>query len=108
MADETFEKVNDYTLCASTELGHNAAWAHKITRLFNFRAAQVTTVYREWISNSNGSTVTSQMVMQNFGDVESQDEIRAMREKLVELGGNPPPFGAELGKSRALNLGRGS
>lgn len=107
MANENFEKINDYTLCASTELGHNAAWSHKLTRVFNFKAAQVTTVYREWISNSNGSTVTSQMSLQNFSDVESQEEIRDMREKLIELGGNPPPFGAELGKSRAFSFGRG-
>ena len=102
MADEKFEKINDYTLSVKTELGNNANWSHGITRLFNFKAAQVTTIFREWISGSSGPSVTSQMHVQNFGDVESQDEIRDMRARLIDQGGNPPPFEQELGKARAL------
>jgi hypothetical protein len=104
MADG-FEKLNDYTLRVTDDLGHNSNWGQGLTRLFNFKAGQVTTVFREWISTSNGAALTSQMQVQNFSDVESQDEIREMRGKLIELGGNPPPFGQELGKTKALNFG---
>ena len=103
---EKFEKLNDYTLEVridmspkthrpeSYELGETA----KLRRIFNFRAAQVTTIMQQSAyiasdySSEGGAGVTaaSQMNIQNFDDIQSQFEIELMHKKLCELGGKPP------------------
>jgi hypothetical protein len=52
----------------------------------------VTTIANSWLGDSDGNAVAMQMIIQNFDDIQSQAEIREMREKLVELGGSPPPL----------------
>lgn len=88
-AGTTISKDNGYTLRVHTEDFTNAHHSRSITQLFNFKAAQVTTLAREWISVS-GVTSSTQMNIQNFSDIESKEEIREMHAKLVELGGTPP------------------
>lgn len=101
MPDTTtnMQKENDYTLNVTTEYwsGYSSS-SRSLTRLFNFKSQQVTTLSREWISVSNGATSSQQMNIQNFGDVQSQEEIKFMREKLIELGGHPSELDATPGK----------
>ena len=103
MAEE-FSAINDYTLQADTKLGGHSNHYYGLTRLFNFKAQQVTTIYREWISYSE-ATVTAQMSTQGFGDIPGKDELRDMHDRLVALGGKPPSlekiFG-ELDKTAAF------
>ena len=72
-----------------------------IARIFNFKAAQVTTIAREWISGSAGNTIHSQLDVRNFSEIDSKDEIREMHKKLVELGGTPPAIDDILPQSAA-------
>jgi hypothetical protein len=88
-AGTTISMDNDYTLRVHAEEFTNASHSRSITQLFNFKAAQVTTLAREWISVS-GVTSSTQMIIQNFSDIESKEEIREMHAKLVALGGKPP------------------
>ena len=101
---ETFEALNDYTLGTTVTLGSTSSWARGITRLFNFKAQQVTTVSFEWMSNSNGNAVANTTSVQNFADVESKDEIRAMHAKLLELNGKPPAIEDILPDTGKKNL----
>lgn len=101
---ESFDKINDYTLRQTlTEPeqilpGYTSGLkVHaRITRLFNFMAAQITTVTRDMTYESRGgdaggsSSVATQTSIQNFSDVQSGLEIRAMHQKLIELKGKPP------------------
>ena len=85
--------LNDYTISDVTKLG-NAS----ITKIFNFRSNQVTTVLideirdEKWVSVgvSIAAAVSTQMETQNFRDVESQEEIELARSRLLEAGGKPP------------------
>jgi len=88
----SYTKDNDYTLRVQDDYSSKDHYFRGLTRVFNFKAAQVTTIYNEWIAGSAGNTVTSQMHVQNFDEIQSQSEIREMRDKLVELGGSPPPL----------------
>ncbi len=119
---ETFDKINDYTLRQtltepeqilsgySSGLKVNA----RITRIFNFMAAQITTVTRDMTYESRGgdaggsSSVATQTSIQNFGDVQSDLEIRAMHKKLTELQGKPPAIDDILGgiNKRPARLGQ--
>jgi hypothetical protein len=122
MSEEKFVKENAYTLSVVSEdrvVIHNNATgydsgssASSLTKTFNFLSAQVTTIARdslfEWRnSQAGGSAATStQMIIQNFSDIESKEEIKLMREKLVEMGGTPPELSFELpGKGRQPRLG---
>ncbi|MBW7910458.1 MAG: hypothetical protein H3C49_04160 [Alphaproteobacteria bacterium] len=104
---ERLEKINDYTLSqtlhASSEslsgYSHSLTIQSRITRIFNFLSAQVTTVTRDLTyeprgSESGGSSsVSTQTSVQNFSDVQSDAEIRLMHAKLKnDLKGNPPPI----------------
>lgn len=104
-AGTTISKDNDYTLRVHTEELSNTNHSRSITRLFNFKAAQVTTLAREWIGQSYGVGSSSNMIIQNFSDIESKDEIREMHAKLVELGGTPPEPD-DFGKKKISTQGR--
>lgn len=103
---EKFEKLNDYTLQVSVDMSPKAhrpesyelGETAKLSRIFNFRSAQVTTIMQQSAyiasdySSEGGAGVTaaSQMSVQNFDEIQSQLEIELMHEKLKELGGKPP------------------
>jgi len=104
---EEFEKVNDYTLRVTEDISlpdlessnYYNAHNHKsqLMRIFNFRAAQVTTIVQQAsyvIGNSSqtggGAANSTQMTVQNFDDVQSQLEIELMHAKLKKMGGKPP------------------
>lgn len=91
-----------HILRAENSLSSQSNYARSLTRIFNFESRQVTTIYNDWIVAGNGSGVSSQMHVQNFSEVESQDEIRSMHAKLKEEGGNPPEleFKPLAGKAR--------
>lgn len=104
--EEKFKKLNDYTLQVSVDMSpedsdisyHTHRERSALTRVFNFRAAQVTTIMQQssYIACSYhyeggaGVANASQMSVQNFDDVQSQMEIDFMHAKLKELGGKPP------------------
>lgn len=106
MAEE-FTKVNDYTLRVTEDISvpdintDSYYTTHKqksqLMRIFNFRAAQITTIVQQTsyvIGNTSqtggGAANSTQMSVQNFDDVQSQLEIELMHAKLKELKGNPP------------------
>lgn len=120
---ETFAKINDYTLRQTLEEpeGQIAGYSRslqiraRITRQFNFLAAQVTTTTRDLTYEPRGteaggsSSVASQTLIENFNDIQSDLEIRMMHKKLQEMGGKPPAIDEimrGLGK-KAAGLGRG-
>lgn len=93
-----------HILRVENSLSSQSNFARSLTRVFNFQSRQVTTIYNDWIVTSSGSSVSSQMHVQNFSEVESQDEIRAMHRKLKEQGGDPGTLDVSplAGKSRVL------
>ncbi|MDI1228172.1 MAG: hypothetical protein PSY14_10860 [bacterium] len=66
------------------------------TKLFNFLAREVTTIHRDWLTQSRGSeaggtsALSSHTSVRSFDDLSSSAEVTAMHAKLVELGGTPP------------------
>lgn len=101
MSSESFDKDNAYTLVQNTTYISTNHHNRSIARIFNFKAAQVTTIAREWISGSAGNTIHSQLDVRNFSEIDSKDEIREMHKKLVELGGTPPAIDDILPQSAA-------
>lgn len=102
---EKYTKINEHTLKVVTPVDEGGEWGGaRLTQLFNFRARQVTTVYErggiasyriprgEYSSYEDGKTaaVTASLQVQNFRDIEGEEEIAAMHAKLKELGGTPP------------------
>ncbi len=112
---ERFEKINDYTLRQTLQESDQELSGYsqqltvqsRITRIFNFLAAQITTTTRDLTyeprgSESGGSSaVSSQTFVQNFDDVQSDLEIRAMHSKLLELKGKPPALDTVLADRKA-------
>lgn len=101
MSTESFDKDNAYTLVQNTNYISTNHHNRSIARIFNFKAAQVTTVVREWISGTAGNTIHSQLDVRNFSEIDSKDEIRDMHQKLVSLGGTPPAIDDILPQSAA-------
>lgn len=116
---ETFEKVNDYTLRVDQTLeskddsiGYAASSQHtNLTRLFNFEAAQITTIVKTSSLVANryghnggaGASDSVQMHITDFEDLTSVRELSRMHKKLIELGGKPPVLDdvvGNLGKKR--------
>jgi hypothetical protein len=99
---ETFTKENDYTLgqhwSEATDHGDYTVDKVKLSRYFNFLSCQVTTLFREKLTEPGTNDVagmgalTSQLKIQNFSDIESPNEIRLMHAKLLEQEGKPPPL----------------
>lgn len=115
-----YRKLNDYTLKATDSLADNDEWgAPKLSRIFNFKSQQVTTLYerggvKDYKIPRSGSSysaetgytaaVTGSVQIQNFSDIESDEEIATMHRILVEKGGKPPAVENVLlrpGKKRA-------
>jgi len=96
---EELVKDNDYTLSVVRKgswYDSGVNFSSRITRTFNFLAAQVTTSTRDMTWQPGGyksggsSGVSTTMTMQRFDEFQSDAEIRLMHAKLVELGGKPP------------------
>lgn len=100
-----YKKIDDSTLLVRQPLADsdNDWGAPRLTRLFNFKARQITTIYerggtqsykipRGDYSSETGQTaaVTAAIQIQNFRDLESTDEVRDMHAQLVRIGGRPP------------------
>jgi hypothetical protein len=98
-----YSKHTDYTLMESADLPAGGS----ITRMFNFAAATVTTIFQQkadrheqqksWINGASVSVsdavsvaLTSQMQVQKFSEFDSLIELQLMHRKLVELKGKPP------------------
>lgn len=109
MSTESFEKDNAYTLVQTTTYIANNHHNRSISRIFNFKAAQVTTVTRELMSSTAGHAIHGQLDVRNFSEIDSKDEIREMHQKLVALGGTPPAIDdilpPLLAKPKAAALG---
>lgn len=83
---EIYSKINDYTLSVVVDFTRQRQADPELRRIFNFKARQVTSIYSMWYNSS----VTSNMETQSFSTLDSLDEVAEMREKLIQLGGNPP------------------
>ncbi|MDF3022991.1 MAG: hypothetical protein K0R10_352 [Alphaproteobacteria bacterium] len=101
MSTESFDKDNAYTLVQNINYISTNHHNRSIARIFNFKAAQVTTVTREWISGTAGNTIHSQLDVRNFSEIDSKDEIREMHQRLVTMGGTPPAIDDILPQSAA-------
>jgi hypothetical protein len=106
-----YQKEDDYTLLVTNKLPGGG----EITRLFNFAAQQVTTIFHEkaemsaeksayastgGVSVARAVALTSQMQVQKFSDFESQAELELMRQELIKRSGKPPELGETLGKTK--------
>ena len=97
---EKFNKENDYIVSLTLESESTSQDSFKrtaqIKKIFNFLSAQVITIYTESMGqergyNTGGSdSVSTQMVVQNFSDLDSIAEIEMMHRKLKSLGRSPP------------------
>ena len=103
--EETFEKINDYTLSVTTDFTRQAQADPELRRIFNFQARQVTNIYSMWYRDG----ISTAMQIQRFSDLDSLDEVETMHKKLCELGGQPPglpdilsPLGKQGGKTLRL------
>ncbi|MFN7113789.1 MAG: hypothetical protein ACK4PK_05450 [Alphaproteobacteria bacterium] len=85
---EVFEKLNDYTLSVVNDFARQDKADPELRRIFNFAARNVTTIYSMWY----GHSVTSNLHVEKFSDLDSLDEVARMHEKLRALNGNPPPL----------------
>ena len=102
--------VDRSTIAAVTSLvfDEKKDWgAPRLTRVFNFAARQVMTIYERggiqkytippgsnYGNSSTGysAAVTSSMHVQDFKDLPNPEEIAGMHEMLLRKGGNPPPL----------------
>ncbi|MDP2206729.1 MAG: hypothetical protein Q8K65_10545 [Alphaproteobacteria bacterium] len=106
-----YHRIDETTIAAVSSLGFDKDkkdWgAPRLTRIFNFTARQVVTLYERGGIQSytippgsnygNSSTgysaaVTSAMQMQDFKDLPNPAEIAEMHERLGKMGGKPPPL----------------
>ena len=105
---EEFKLINSYTLAQVVELT-NREESHynteekrraELTRIFNFEAAQVTTIGtsatvtypRPGYSGGSGTSDSMQVVVTDFADLSPTRELERMHAKLKEMGGKPPPL----------------
>lgn len=111
---EHFEKINDYTLAQVVELSDKETQHYNtnekrrvaLTRIFNFEAAQVTTLCtsvtvtypRAGYSGGSGASDSLQMTVTDFADLSSTAELQRMHQELVKQGGNPPALDKILGR----------
>ena len=81
------EVQNSYTISTVSLVG-----GARLTRIFNFEAEQMTTILTDVMQDPiGGSTALStQMIIQNFKDIESDAELRKIHKYLTEQGGKPP------------------
>lgn len=109
-----YNKLADDTIAATYDLQQDKEWgAPRLSRIFNFTAQQVITLYERggiqdytipagsnYGSSSTGRSVavTSSMQIQNFDDLPNQDDIAQMHAALTELGGKPPSLEKILGR----------
>ncbi|MFN7113790.1 MAG: hypothetical protein ACK4PK_05455 [Alphaproteobacteria bacterium] len=113
--EETFYKIGDYMLRVDIEnkqpRDESIRRGDDISRLFNFRARQITTTERSWIYESRGreaggaAALSTHSRTESFDDLPGDSEIPLMHAKLLSLGGNPPPLEdvmKTLGKQTAL------
>lgn len=100
-----FKRLDESSLLVRTDLAEAKEWGGaRISRIFNFKARQLTTIYergglsefkqpRGEYSNyemGHAAAVTSSMTVQNFRDIEGTEEIAEMHAKLTAMGGKPP------------------
>ncbi|HYD19060.1 MAG TPA: hypothetical protein VEF76_11325 [Patescibacteria group bacterium] len=118
----TYRRLDENTLLARTDLAEGKEWGGaRISRLFNFKARQLTTIYERGgtqefkipdghYSSTPGyaAAVTSSMTVQNFRDLEGSDEIAEMHAKLVDLGGKPPALNEILPQKMDKKLKSGT
>lgn len=122
---EEFKLINSYTLAQVVELT-NREESHynteekrraELTRIFNFEAAQVTTIGtsatvtypRPGYSGGSGTSDSMQVVVTDFADLSSMRELERMYAKLKEMGGKPPPLEditGNLAKKKTLGTPR--
>lgn len=105
---EKYRKINDHTLEVVQTLGdtsldlgsYKTPSDFRLTRIFNFGTGQITTLARHFAgvashySSDHGAGMASslQMQVQNFHELPSLFEVRAMHQKLRDAGGKPPPL----------------
>lgn len=99
-----YKKINDYMLDVTEPFGPGKG---TLSRLFNFAAATVTTLYHEketvYYCSDISTALTSQMNIMRFSDFDSVAEIEDMRKILVEKGGKPPELDPMLTRKLPKN-----
>jgi len=112
MAAPVYKKLAADTLSVAYDLSETDDWGSpRLSRIFNFTAQQVVTLYERGglkkykqpetdydSQNAFAAAVTSAMQVQNFADLPNQAEIAPLHKKLIELGGTPPALETILHK----------
>lgn len=105
----TYHLVDKTTIAVVSSLAFDKKdWGTpRLTRIFNFTARQVVTLYErggtqnytipagtQYGSSSTGysAAVTSSMQIHDFKDLPNPAEIAEMHERLQKAGGKPPPL----------------
>jgi len=110
----SYKKIADDVIAATYDLQQDKDWgAPRISRIFNFTAQQVVTLYErgglqeytipkgsDYGSSSTGRSVavTAAMQVQNFDELPNQDDIAQMHAALIREGGQPPALENILGR----------
>lgn len=107
MKPPVYNILDDSTLVVTQELPTRKAGAPTLSRIFNFKARQLITLYEagqkdtltipyskygDKMAAGHTSAFTSSMQVQNFSDLDNAEELAEMHEKLTTLGGKPPPL----------------
>jgi hypothetical protein len=92
----TQQKIDANTLCEITSIvtKNDDSWyrEQRLCREFNFLARQRTTSveFTLWNKVSKVQSTGAALTVENFRDIEGQEEIARAHAALVKLGGNPP------------------
>lgn len=115
--EEKFFKIGDYTLRVDVENKHptdsGIRRGDSVSRTFNFRARQLTTVERSWVYEPRGgdaggtSALSTHSRTESFDDLPGTSEIALMHEKLCSMEGHPPPLEEVMPKSLGKTQGGG-
>lgn len=112
---ETFNKVGSYIIRHDIRqhegTDDGVRKYNSYSRTFNFLSRQVTTIHRDWLYESRGSSAAGTAAIathektENFDDLASDAEVKFMHKKLVELGGTPPSLDEVLANSLGKKSG---
>ncbi len=95
--NEAYEKLNDYTLSVINDFDRQSGADPELRRIFNFKARHITSIFSQY----SGSGVANAMLVQNFSDLDSLEEVELMHQKLKAQGGNPPDLAEKPAKPAA-------
>lgn len=104
------QRIDDHTLFESTSVvtRNDDSWfrEQRICREFNFLSRQRTTSveFTLWNKKSQHQSTGAAVTVDNFRDIEGQEEIARAHALLVRLGGKPPALEEVIGAAAKTGI----